>query len=211
MTDIQIAQRLDISQSTVNSYWVRIRGKLGQLSRTELVALALKQKHREEMAGLLAQQQAFEHEAGERLRDDDLIRQSELYRAALDSIPESVVVCDEEGTIVYANPRLETLFGYASGSLVGQPANKLIPERMYREKKRSINEFLADPHPVRVGVEEPIYARRGNGTEFRVIVLLDSVATTNGPITTCIVRDFVNEVDSRRRFFTAGEDRSYVN
>jgi DNA-binding CsgD family transcriptional regulator len=37
-TDDQIAQVLGIEKGTVNSYWVRIRGKLGHLSRTHLVA-----------------------------------------------------------------------------------------------------------------------------------------------------------------------------
>ena len=37
-TDDMIAHELGIERGTVNSYWVRIRGKLGHLSRTELVA-----------------------------------------------------------------------------------------------------------------------------------------------------------------------------
>lgn len=37
-TDDMIARELNIERGTVNSYWVRIRGKLGHLSRTELVA-----------------------------------------------------------------------------------------------------------------------------------------------------------------------------
>ena len=37
-TDDMIARELGIERGTVNSYWVRIRGKMGNLSRTELVA-----------------------------------------------------------------------------------------------------------------------------------------------------------------------------
>ena len=37
-TDEMIAVALSIKTGTVNSYWVRIRGKMGHLSRTELVA-----------------------------------------------------------------------------------------------------------------------------------------------------------------------------
>jgi len=36
-TDDMIANELGIQRGTVNSYWVRIRGKLGNLSRSELV------------------------------------------------------------------------------------------------------------------------------------------------------------------------------
>ena len=37
-TDDMIAHELGIQCGTVNSYWVRIRGKLGNYSRSELVA-----------------------------------------------------------------------------------------------------------------------------------------------------------------------------
>jgi DNA-binding CsgD family transcriptional regulator len=37
-TDEMIAHELGIQSGTVNSYWVRIRGKRGNLSRSELVA-----------------------------------------------------------------------------------------------------------------------------------------------------------------------------
>ena len=37
-TDEMVAHELGIQTGTVNSYWVRIRGKLGNLSRSELVA-----------------------------------------------------------------------------------------------------------------------------------------------------------------------------
>jgi len=37
-TDEQIARSLDIRSSTLNSYWARIRGKLGHLPRTALIA-----------------------------------------------------------------------------------------------------------------------------------------------------------------------------
>jgi DNA-binding CsgD family transcriptional regulator len=37
-TDDMIAKELSIERGTVNSYWVRIRGKMGHCSRTELVA-----------------------------------------------------------------------------------------------------------------------------------------------------------------------------
>lgn len=42
-TDVAIAQKLGIQAGTVNSYWVRIRGKLGNFSRTELAARFVQQ------------------------------------------------------------------------------------------------------------------------------------------------------------------------
>ena len=43
-TDDMIARAMGIEKGTVNSYWVRIRGKLGHLSRTHLVSNYLQER-----------------------------------------------------------------------------------------------------------------------------------------------------------------------
>jgi DNA-binding CsgD family transcriptional regulator len=45
MTDKEIACDLGISPATVKSYWLRIRQKVGGLTRTEAVARVLQQRH----------------------------------------------------------------------------------------------------------------------------------------------------------------------
>lgn len=53
-TDEQIAQQLSISAATVNSYWARIRGKIGQHSRIELVSIVLRHRAQQELGVLKA-------------------------------------------------------------------------------------------------------------------------------------------------------------
>src|SRR5436309_15501282 len=62
LTDQQIGATINISASTVNSYWVRIRGKLGHLSRTELVSRILQQRALEQNDLLRARIQELEGE-----------------------------------------------------------------------------------------------------------------------------------------------------
>jgi DNA-binding CsgD family transcriptional regulator len=49
-TDEMVARELGIQTGTVNSYWVRIRGKMGNLSRSELVAKFVQKNADEKMA-----------------------------------------------------------------------------------------------------------------------------------------------------------------
>ena len=58
-TDDMIAQALGIGKGTVNSYWVRIRGKMGHLSRTHLVANHIQSK-------ATTRQAAFDQAASDR-------------------------------------------------------------------------------------------------------------------------------------------------
>lgn len=199
MTDIQIAQRLDISQSTVNSYWVRIRGKLGQLSRTELVALALKQKAKRELDAALARSHEYEQQAREHARLTDDFRQAESYHAALDALPEAMLYVCQAGVIRYTNERLDAMFGYERGELVGEHVQMLMAPRFRERERQAIQEFIQEPHPIVLGIDRVVYGRRSDGYEFRVVLMVDARPSSTGLITSCIVRDFLREIDTRRR------------
>src|SRR5262245_25025860 len=43
-----------------------------------------------------------------------------LYQTLLDSMNEGVSLSNEEGTIIYANPAADRLFGYEPGELIGK-------------------------------------------------------------------------------------------
>ena len=200
MTDIQIALKLSITQSTVNSYWVRIRGKLGQLSRTGLVALALKQKAQDEMDSAKAEIAELRKAAQSHTRVAGDFANSEIYRAALDAMPEAILVCCEKGMIRYANARLEAMFGYGEGELIDRPVVDLVPVSERMAESLRLLAYMKAPHPSRLGlgIGNVVYAQHRKGSLFRVVLLLDARPTSNGPIATCVVRDFTSEIDFRR-------------
>lgn len=206
MTDIQIAGRLDISQSTVNSYWVRIRGKLGQLSRTELVALALKAKAKIEIDEVNAQLAVLQQEVQTNVRVSEDYANIEIYRAALDAMPEPVLVCCEKGLIRYANARLERMFGYGIGELIDRSVTILLAPGLRGGEESRIAAYMREPGYLRIGFSEVVYAVRRDGAPFRVALLLDARPTSTGIITTCIVRDFVTELDTRREHMASRID-----
>ena len=197
MTDAQIAQQLEITQSTVNSYWVRIRGKLGQLSRTELVALALKEKARSEMNVVTAQLAELRDQARTHARLSADYENAEVFRAAFDATPEAVMVSCERGIIRYANERLEGLFGYGRGEMVGLPVSVLLPPGMRDGEAERIAAYAKDPKPIRLGISQVIYGQRRNGTRFRIVLLIDARPVSTGLICTTLVRDFAAEIDTR--------------
>jgi PAS domain S-box-containing protein len=199
LTDIQIGLRLEISASTVNSYWVRIRGKLGHLSRTELVATALRQEA-EERYNLL---QARYEELGEALQRERLIQhQGEgayLYRGAIDAMPEALLCVDHKGRIVITNERAEKMFGYDANELLGQPIDVLVAERDQARHQAHVDEHMAKPVDGRNVSHPMVYARHRSGRLFQVIILMACAQTVDGKITTCIVRSVIDEIDSMRR------------
>lgn len=203
MTDQQIAHRLSISASTVNSYWVRIRGKLGPLSRTELVARSLREKARIELVQLQAQKDHFEKLAGLRREEDGNAARASFYRAVLDGFLEAVLAVGENGDIVYVNDLLAERFGYRPEDLVGVPFLTLIATREQEAYRIRLESYFRAPYPIRLGIGKVIYGRRRDGYNFRVVLCMNGCQTPEGTTTTCIVRDMMEEVDLARRHAAA--------
>ena len=203
LTDFQIATRLSISPSTVNSYWVRIRGKVGHLSRTEFVAAAVKAQASEQISELLKRSQEFERKVDEREQIDSDVHFGEFYRMALDSVPEPLFVIDEKCVLTYTNDRLDAMFGYRPKELIGSDLKVLMPTRFHEAQYTEIEGCIREPGPLRIGIDKVVYGRRKNGAEMRIILLLDGKSTKSGVLITGLVRNFIEEVDVRRRSLAA--------
>ena len=52
-----------------------------------------------------------------------------ILEALFESVPEAVVISDENGCIVRVNVQVEKLFGYSRDELRGQPIEILLPEQ----------------------------------------------------------------------------------
>ena len=58
------------------------------------------------------------------------------FRGLLESAPDPIVIADSEGRIVLVNQETERVFGYSREELLGQPVEKLLPERFHSDHVR---------------------------------------------------------------------------
>jgi sigma-B regulation protein RsbU (phosphoserine phosphatase) len=56
----------------------------------------------------------------------------EQFRVAVEAAPNAMLLIDQTGIIVLVNAPTEALFGYSRAELLGQPLERLIPERFRR-------------------------------------------------------------------------------
>lgn len=72
------------------------------------------------------------------------LRESEArYRTLTEVDPDGIVVMDDAGVIVSANPAMERIFGYREEELVGQALSVLVPTRFQEAHERGIRRYLA--------------------------------------------------------------------
>jgi len=180
-TDASIANRLEISEATVSTYWGRIRIKLGPHSRTELVAIFLRQEN----AGLLEQLR----NENEQLARQVAVDGQSVWREIIESAPDAILVVREDGLIELANEQAGDLFGYDKHELRDKPLFKLVPQRYRIAHESHVSGYLSNPERRRMGEHMATRALRKDGTEFLVAATLNTVRTSAGVLVTCVLRE----------------------
>jgi PAS domain S-box-containing protein len=111
------------------------------------------------------------------------------YRGLLEAAPDAMVVVDRHGRIMLSNLQAETRFGYAHGELVGQAVTTIIPqgfaERLIADGTRTHAEVLAQ----HIGMGLELSARRKDGSEFPIELMLSPLETADGLLITAAIRD----------------------
>lgn len=93
LTNQEIASKLKISPNTVVTYWARIKMKYGKWSRTELVAMAL----REEAQETYAENKHLQVEIKKRENLEKRLREKEaMLRLILNQIPSLLWITDQD-------------------------------------------------------------------------------------------------------------------
>jgi PAS domain S-box-containing protein len=111
------------------------------------------------------------------------------YRGLLEAAPDAMVVVNQGGEIVLLNVQAEKQFGYHRDELVGQKVNNIIPdgfaERLIADGTRSAAEALAQ----QIGTGIELIARRKDGTEFPIEIMLSPLESAEGILVTAAIRD----------------------
>ena len=111
------------------------------------------------------------------------------YLALLEAAPDAMVVVDQAGAIVLLNRQAEKQFGYQRDELLGQQVTNIIPEgfaeRLIADDLRSAADALAQ----QIGTGIELVARRKDGTEFPIEIMLSPLESAEGILVTAAIRD----------------------
>jgi formate hydrogenlyase transcriptional activator len=115
--------------------------------------------------------------------------ESRLFERLYESLPDGVVLANANGEILRVNLQVEKLLGYSRREILGKPVETLIPEPLRGTHIGQRNAYYRDPHTRPMGAGLELYARRKDGTELPVDIMLSPVEMEDGLRVIAVIRD----------------------
>jgi PAS domain S-box-containing protein len=120
---------------------------------------------------------------------------NESFRQIFQSSVEAIIIVDQEGKILLANPVSEGMFAFEKDSLIGVVVEDLLPGHLHDKHVNHRKGFVAHPEPRPMGMGRDLVARRKDGSEFPVAVSL-TYTKIDGEI---LVMAFISDITERKR------------
>jgi two-component system sensor kinase FixL len=102
------------------------------------------------------------------------------FRLVVEAAPNAMVMINQTGAIVMVNVQAERVFGYSRDELLGQPVEKLVPQRFCGHHPGLREAFFAAPRTRPMGAGRDLYGLRKDGSEFPVEIGLNPIETEEG-------------------------------
>lgn len=149
------------------------------------------------------QQVAIEHlrAANQALaRNHETLKQNEArLRSILETVPDAMVVIDENGIIQSFSAAAERLFGYTAHEVRGQNVNILMPSPYRQEHDRYLYRYHATGERRMIGIGRIVVGQRKDGTTFSLELAVGEVVLGGKREYTGFIRDITQRAESERR------------
>jgi PAS domain S-box-containing protein len=142
---------------------------------------------------------------------DERLKAEGRFRELLEAAPDAIIEVDQEGRIVLLNAVTEEIFGYRREELLGQPVERLIPERAHGRHGAHRAAYWANPVTRPMGFGMTLLATRKDGSEFPVEISLSPVKIEGGFRVTAIIRDVTAKKRAEEAIREANEQLELQN
>lgn len=114
-----------------------------------------------------------------------------LTDAVIEALPDALIVIDTAGTIVLFNEKAEFMFGYHRSEMIGQPVERLMPERArpgHTHDREMYNRYDISQRARTMGIGANLVGIRNDGHEFPVDITLARMVVPNGIHNLALIR-----------------------
>ena len=129
----------------------------------------------------------------------------EQFRGLLESAPDSMIIVDETGEIVFINKQAEAMFQYSRDELVGQKVEVLLPESFRKNHPQVRNAYFKKPSVRQMGGGNELSALKKDGSSIPVEISLSPMQSDKGMLISAAIRDITMRKEMESEIIRAKE------
>jgi two-component system sensor kinase FixL len=143
--------------------------------------------------------------------DSALIENEALLRSILDTVPDGMVVIDEQGLIQSFSATAERMFGYAAAEVCGRNVSVLMPSPYRENHDAYITRFLTTGERRIIGLGRVVTGQRNNGSVFPLELSVGEVNSDGRRLFTGFVRDLTERQETQHRLQELQSELTHVS
>lgn len=124
----------------------------------------------------------------------------EVMARVFEFSPDGLILVSGDGRIMEVNGQAERMFGYDREEIVGQFVEVLLPQRVTAKHIAYRTAYLAAPRLRPMGAGNDLHARRKDGVEVPVDIMLSPLNTEDGVMVLAVVRDITERKRAEEKF-----------
>ncbi len=124
---------------------------------------------------------------------------------------EGIILTNDRGNIVLANPHAQQLFGYSEAEMIGNRIEMLLPEAIRTKHVEHVKGFHKNPSNRSMGNGRDLFARRKDGSVFPVEVSLSHYNYGNQAFVIAFIIDITVRKQTEAKFNQKSLELEEVN
>ncbi len=143
--------------------------------------------------------------------DAALIENTALLRSILDTVPDGMVVIDEQGLVQSISTTAERMFGYNSAEVYGHNVSVLMPSPYRENHDGYISRYLTTGERRIIGLGRVVTGQRKDGSVFPLELSVGEVKSSGRRLFTGFVRDLTERQQAQHRLQELQTELTHVS
>jgi two-component system sensor kinase FixL len=134
-----------------------------------------------------------------------------LARTILATVPDAMIVIDQDGLVLSFSPAAERMFGFPEAEMLGRNVKMLMPQPDRDRHDDYIRHYLETGEARIIGTGRLTNARRRDGSVFPIELAVGDAANDGGHVFTGFIRDLTERQRTERRLADLQSDLSHIS
>lgn len=134
-----------------------------------------------------------------------------LQRTILATVPDAMIVIDEDGTILLFSEAAHKMFGYDEAEVVGQNVRILMPNPDRDRHDDYMRHYMETGEAHIIGIGRVTTARRRDGSTFPIELAVGEARGDEGRLFTGFIRDLTERQRAERRLNDLQSELSHIS